>query len=282
MLQNYLIGLREGLEASLVVGILIAYLVRTGHREKVRWVWVGVVAAVGLSLGFGALLTFSSAHLPETAEPLFAGLMSLVAVAFVTAMVFWMKRAARDIKGELHGRLEQALDVGAWALAAVAFVAVAREGLETALFLWASISGSEETQPSFAGAALGLATAVLLGWLLYRGALRLNLATFFRWTGAALIVVAAGVLAYAVHDLQEAGALPGEDNLAFDISASVPEDSFLGTLVKGIFNIAPAMTVLSVIAWFAYLVPTMWLYLRPARGSVPSAAATATVPTEVP
>jgi high-affinity iron transporter len=281
VLTNYLIGLREGLEAALVVGILVAYLVRTGHREKVRWVWLGVAAAVVLALGFGALLTFSSAHLPENAEPLFAGTLSLVAVAFVTWMVFWMKRAARDIRGELHGRLEQALDVGAWALAAVAFVAVAREGLETALFLWASINGSEETEPSFAGAALGLATAVLLGWLLYRGALRLNLASFFRWTGAALIVVAAGVLAYAVHDLQEGGVLPGEDNLAFDISATMPEDSFVGTLVKGIFNIAPTMTVLSVIAWFAYLVPTMWLYLRAPRAAAPAPAPASSAAAEI-
>ena len=265
MLANYLIGLREGLEASLVVGILVAYLVRSGHRAKVGAIWLGVGVAVVISLAFGALLTFSSARMSFTAQEAFGGIMSIIAVGFVTWMVFWMRRAARNLRGELHSRLDSALDIGVWALALTACIAVAREGLETALFLWASISQSNAPGASFGGAFLGLLTAVVLGYLIYRGALRLNLATFFRWTGAGLIVVAAGVLAYGVHDLQEAGILPGLDSLAFDVSSVIVPGTLVATLLKGVLNISPAMTVLEVVVWVAYLVPTMWLYLRTPR-----------------
>jgi high-affinity iron transporter len=276
MLANYLIGLREGLEASLVVGILIAYLVRTGNRHGVRSVWLGVGVAVAVSLAFGALLTFSSQRMSFQAQEAFGGLMSILAVGFVTWMVFWMKRASRNLRGELHGRLDDALAVGSIALVVVAFVAVAREGLETALFLWSAIQSTSDggsTSAAMLGALLGLATAVLLGWLIYRGALRLNLAVFFRWTGAALIVVAAGVLAYGVHDLQEAGLLPGLDNLAFDVSSTIVPGTVLATLIKGVFNLSPAMTVLEVVVWVGYLVPTMILYFRPARTAAAQPAA---------
>jgi high-affinity iron transporter len=271
MFANYLIGLREGLEASLVVGILVAYLVRTGHRDRLRVVWLGVAVAVGVSLAFGAVLTFGTQRMSFTAQEAFGGIMSLVAVGFVTWMVFWMKRAARNLKGELHGRVDDALAVGGVALGVVAFVAVAREGLETALFLWSAISSTSSGGSAWSavlGALLGLATAVVLGWLIYRGALRLNLAVFFRWTGAALIVVAAGVLAYGVHDLQEAGILPGLDNLAFDVSSVIVPGTVVATLLKGFFNVSPAMTVLECVAWLGYLVPTMILYFRPGSPAV--------------
>ena len=265
MFGNYLIGLREGLEASLVVSILIAYLVKTG-REAMLWrIWVGVGAAVALSLTVGALLTFGTRTLTFQAQEAIGGLLSIVAVGLVTWMVFWMAGHARALRGELHGQVDSALERGGWALAVVAFLAVAREGLETALFVWSAVRASEEGTGALLGALLGIATAVVLAWLLYRGALRLNLATFFTWTGAALIVVAAGVLAYGVHDLQEAGILPGLNNLAFDVSASVPPGSWYGTLLKGTLNFSPATTKLEAFAWFAYLVPVMWLYLRKVR-----------------
>lgn len=275
MLSNYLIGLREGLEASLVVGILIAYLVRTGNREKVRLVWIGVGLAVALSLAFGAALTFGSAAMSFQAQEAFGGVLSIVAVGFVTWMVFWMKSAARGLKGELHGQLDKALAAGGFALAVVAFVAVVREGLETALFLWAAVKATGQNGIPLTGALLGLATAVVLGWLIYRGALRLNLATFFKWTGAALIVVAAGVLAYGVHDLQEAGLLPGLNTLAWDVSAQIPASSWYGSILKGTVNFSPKTTWLEAVVWLAYLVPVMYLYLRPARS-------TAVRPTPVP
>jgi high-affinity iron transporter len=190
-------------------------------------------------------------------------------------MVFWMKSAARGLKGELHGQLDKALAAGGFALAVVAFVAVVREGLETALFLWAAVKATGQNGIPLTGALLGLATAVVLGWLIYRGALRLNLATFFKWTGAALIVVAAGVLAYGVHDLQEAGLLPGLNTLAWDVSAQIPASSWYGSILKGTVNFSPKTTWLEAVVWLSYLVPVMYLYLRPARS-------TAVRPTPVP
>lgn len=273
MFASYLIGLREGLEAALVVGILVAYLVRVDRRDLLRWVWAGVGAAIGLSLAVGAALTFGTATLDDEAAEAFGGVMSLIAVGLVTWMVFWMAARARSMRGELHAALDRAIGAGAWALVLLAFVAVAREGLETALFLWSTVESTGGGGDSLLGAVLGLATSVLLGWAIYRGALRINLATFFTWTGAALVVVAAGVLAYGVHELQEAGLLPGEDDLAFDLTAQIPEDSWYATLIRGVLNLRPAMSVLAVTAWFAYLVPVMTLFLVRARGGRRGASA---------
>jgi high-affinity iron transporter len=271
VLANFLIGLREGLEASLVVSILVAYLVRTGRREALTLVWAGIGAAVALSLAFGALLTFGTAELSFEHQELLGGGLSIVAVGFVTWMVFWMRRTARSLKTEIHGRLDAALVLGPVALALTAFVAVGREGLETALFLWSAVESTGETTSPITGAALGLVTAVVLGYLLYKRAVTLNLKTFFTWTGAGLIVVAAGVFSYGVHDLQESGVLPGLSTLAFDVSAQVPPDSWYGTLLRGTLNVTPASTVLQTVVWVAYLVPVLALYVRPQ--AAPSAPA---------
>jgi len=267
---TFLIGLREGLEASLVVGILVAYLVQTGNRARLAPVWGGIGLAVALSLGFGALLQFTSAQLSFRAQEAFGGFASLLAVAFVTWMVFWMRRTARSLKSELHGRLDTALTLGPLALALTAFVAVGREGLETALFLWSAVSSTGQTVSPVVGALLGLATAVALGYLLYRRAVHLNLKTFFTWTGAGLVVVAAGVLSYGVHDLQEAAILPGLNTLAFDVSGAVPPSSWYGTLLKGVFNFSPRTSVLEAIAWVCYVVPVLYLFFRPAPASAPT------------
>ena len=267
MFANYLIGLREGLEAALVVSILIAYLVKTGRREALLPVWVGVGLAVLLSLTFGAALTFTSSTMSFQAQEAFGGIMSIIAVGFVTWMIFWMKRTARSISKELHGRLDVAIGVGPLAIAVVAFIAVAREGLEPSLFIWAAASSTGSGSTPIVGATLGLATAVLLGWLFYRGALRINLSAFFTWTGAALVVVAAGVFAYAIHDLQEAGILPGLNNTAFDATSIIPPGSWYGTLAKGIFNLSPAPSWLELIAWLGYLLPVMYLFFRKPRPS---------------
>jgi high-affinity iron transporter len=263
--SNYLIGLREGLEASLVVCILIAYLVRTGRRDALGPVWTGIAIAVTIALVFGCVLEFGSQELTFQAQEALGGSLSVLAVALVTWMVFWMRRTARHLKKELHGKLDAALAMGTGALVATAFLAVGREGLETALFVWASVHAAGDGTPRpLIGVALGLATAVLLGWLFYRGALKINLAKFFTWTGGMLVVVAAGVLAYGVHDLQEAGLLPGLTGLAFDISGAVPPDSWYGTLLKGVFNFQPDPTVLQAVVWLVYLVPTLALFLAPA------------------
>ncbi|MFF7848146.1 iron uptake transporter permease EfeU [Streptomyces sp. NPDC007910] len=271
MFGNYLIGLREGLEASLIVCVLVAYLVKTGRRDALRPVWAGVGVAVGVSLAFGAVLEFGSRELTFEAQELLGGSLSIVAVVLVTWMVFWMRRTARHLKDELHGKLDAALVMGTGALVVTAFLAVGREGLETALFVWASVRASSDgTAAPLAGVLLGLLTAALLGWLFYRGAVRIDLARFFTWTGGMLVVVAAGVLAYGVHDLQEARFLGGLADKAFDVSAAVPPDSWYGTLLKGVFNFQPNPTVLQVTVWALYLVPTLALFLAPI-GSGPSA-----------
>ncbi|MCA1823875.1 MAG: iron uptake transporter permease EfeU [Mycobacteriales bacterium] len=269
MFANFLIGLREGLEASLVVGILVAYLVRTDNRKSLPAIWTGVAGAVALSLAVGAVLTFTSRSLSFRAQEAFGGAMSIVAVAFVTWMVFWMRRTARHLRGELHVRLDAALAMGSTALAATAFIAVGREGMETALFLWTAVQATGSSTRPMTGAVLGLVTAVVLGYLLYRRAVSLNLSTFFRITGAGLIVVAAGVLAYGVHDLQEAAVLPGLHALAFDVSRQIPPASWYGTLLKGIFNFSPATTWLELAVYVGYLVPTMLLFFRPPREPAP-------------
>ncbi|MET7894876.1 iron uptake transporter permease EfeU [Streptomyces mirabilis] len=264
MFGNYLIGLREGLEASLVVCILIAYLVKTDRKDALKPIWMGIGVAIALALGFGCALEFGSQELTFEAQEALGGSLSIVAVGLVTWMVFWMRRTARHLKSELHGRLDAALAMGTGALVATAFLAVGREGLETALFVWASVhAASDGTPRPLIGVALGLATAVLLGWLFYRGALKINLAKFFTWTGGMLVVVAAGVLAYGVHDLQEADWIPGLRNLAFDISGTIPPDSWYGTLLKGVLNFQPDPTVLQVTVWALYLVPTLAIFLAP-------------------
>lgn len=278
--SNFLIGLREGLEAALVVGILIAYLVRTDNRKGLVPVWVGIGVALAASLAVGALLTFTSRSLSFKAQEGFGGVMSVIAVVFVTGMVFWMRSQSRALKYELQGRLDAALAGGTVALFLVALLAVGREGLETALFLWSNIHAAGSSTSPVLGAAIGLALAVVMGWLIYRQSVRLNLATFFKVTGALLIVVAAGVLAYGVHDLQEASILPGLRNLAFDVSSTIPPSSWYGTLLKGIFNFSPDFTWLQVIAYVGYLAPVMHLFFRPPR--TPSVRPAQPTRTEVP
>ena len=273
MLANYLIGLREGLEAALVVSILVAYLVKTERRHLLPRIWAGVALAVAVSLAFGAVLTFGPRGLTFEAQELIGGGLSIIAVGFVTWMIVWMARAARSLSGELRGRIDEAAEGGRWSLVVVAVLAVGREGLETALFIWAATqAGTREvvgsvtpTWEPLLGAALGILTAVALGYLIYRGAISINLSRFFTWTGAFLILVAAGVLAYGVHDLQEARFLPGLNDLAFDVSDTVDLNSWYGALLKGIFNFSPATTKLEAAAWLLYAVPVMVLFLVGAR-----------------
>ena len=282
MVGNFLIGLREGLEAALVVSILIAYLVKSDRRHLLPRIWLGVGIAVAVSLAFGAVLTFGPRGLSFEAQELIGGSLSIIAVGFVTWMIFWMAKAARTISGELRAQIDKAADARPGALVVVAVLAVGREGLETALFLWAATQaaagGSGGTTTPLIGAAIGLLIAVLLGYLLYRGALRINLSRFFAITGVFLIIVAAGVLAYGVHDLQEARFLPGLNQLAFDVSRSVPPSSWYGTLLKGIFNFSPATTVLQAVAWVLYVVPTLWIFLLRIRRKAPATRPTSAEP----
>jgi high-affinity iron transporter len=279
VLANYLIGLREGLEASLVVVILIAYLVKSDRRQLLPRLWAGIAVAVAVSLAFGALLTFGPRRLTFEAQEAIGGTLSIVAVCFVTWMVFWMARHARGLSGQLRGKVDQAAAAGRASLAVVAMFAVGREGLETALFLWAATQAATSSHGStitpLVGALLGILTAVAMGFAFYKGVLKINLARFFAWTGVTLIVVAAGVLAYGVHDLQEAGILPGLNNLAFDVSKQIPPSSWYGTLLRGTLNLSPATTWFEAVTWVAYAIPTLTLFLSRIRNNRLSAPAPA-------
>jgi len=283
MIANFLIGLREGLEAALVVSILVAYLVKTGRRELLPALWGGVAVAAGAALTFGALLTFGPKGLSFEAQEAIGGTLSIIAVGLITWMIFWMAKTARHLKSNLQTRLDDAIAAGRGAVVVMALLAVGREGLETALFLWAGAQAtSDGTAGPLVGAGLGIAAAVVIAWLMYRGAVRLNLRVFFAWTGLFLVVVAAGVLAYGVHDLQEAGILPGLTNLAFDVSSTIPPSSWYGTLLKGIFNFTPATTWLQLVAWVGYVGIVLPVFVRTTWGRQtpaprPAAPAPATV-----
>jgi high-affinity iron transporter len=245
-LASYLIGLREGLEATLVVSILVAYLVKSGRRDRLVPLWAGVVAAVAASVLFGALLTYTETSLMAgfRSRELFEAITSVLAVVLVTWMIFWMRRTARRLKGELTGKLESALGVGTLAVAGIAFVSVIREGLETALLFYAAAQGATSTATPLIAISLGVLSSVVIGAALYAGALRINLTRFFTVSGVLLVFVAAGILKYGIHDFQEAGVLPGLDSLAFDISGVLDPNSWYGAAIAGMFNItATPLTV---------------------------------------
>ncbi|UUL75668.1 FTR1 family protein [Pseudarthrobacter sp. Fe7] len=262
MTANFLIGLREGLEATLVVVLLLAYLAKTGRRHLIARIWAGVAAAVAVSTGFGALLTFGPKGLTFEAQEAIGGTLSILPVGLVTWMVFWMARTARTLGSDLKSRVDKSAGGTGWGLAVVAAIAVGREGLETALFLWAAAKATAESTQPLVGALLGLIAAAGFGYLLHRGVLKVNLSRFFTWTGAALVIIAGGVLSYGIHDLQEAGLLPGLHSLAFDISGAVPPSSWYGTLLKGTLNFSPATTWLEASAWLLYVLPVLFLYLH--------------------
>jgi high-affinity iron transporter len=279
VLANFLIGLREGLEAALVVSILIAYVKKLGRTDVIPRIWLGVGLAVLISLGLGAILTYGAYGLSFAATELIGGILSIIATGFVTWMIFWMLRAARGLSTELRHHVDAHLSGAGWGLVLVAFLAVGREGIETALFIWAAVQASGSTTFPLIGAGLGIVVAVLLGYLIHRGILTINLSKFFSYTGVFLIIVAGGVLAYGVHDLQEAGFLPGLNTLAFDVSRVIPPDSWYGTLLKGIFNFSPATTVLEAIAWVAYVVPVLTIFfvsVRRQSGAKPPAPTAST------
>ncbi|MEV6932029.1 iron uptake system protein EfeO [Dactylosporangium sp. NPDC051485] len=267
-LASLLIGLRDGLEASLVVAILIAFLNRAGRREHLRHVWAGVGGAVLICAAAGVLLTSAAAWLGAgTRLELFEAVTSLAAVALVTWMIFWMRRTARTLRGELTGRLENALRVGGWAVAAMAFFAVLREGVEMVLLVFAAAEGAGGTAGAapLAGMLTGVAAAVALGWAVSTATARVDLGRFFTWTGALLILVAAGILKYGVHGLQSAGVLPGGNRIAFDLGGLVDPASWYATLLAGTVNLTPRASVLEIGAWLAFAMVMLALFFRPAQ-----------------
>ena len=269
MLSTFVIALREGLEAALIVGILVAYLVRSERRHLLKPLWSGVAIAIAASLGFGAILSFTSAELTPRGEELFAGLTSFIAVGLVTWMVFWMKRTARTLRDELHGKVDSAIMGGPISLALVAFFAVAREGLETALFIYTNFKTVGAASSATVGLVLGLALAVALGYLIYNRSVKLNLSKFFTVTGVALIIVAAGVLSYGVHEFQELGWLPGADTFIWDVTPWIGKESILGSILGGTIGFDTTTSVVQFIAWAAYLVAVLVPYLSKKSAPAP-------------
>ena len=261
MLSTFIIALREGLEAALIVGILVAYVVRTDRRYLLKPLWTGVTVALVLSLGLGAILSFTSAELSDRGEELFAGVTSFAAVGLVTWMVFWMKRTARTLRNELHGKVDQALTGGPISLALVAFFAVAREGLETALFVYTNFKTVGAISTATLGLVLGLALAVGLGYLIYNRSVKINLSKFFTVTGVALIIVAAGVLSYGVHEFQELGWLPGADDFIWDVTPWIAKESILASLLSGTVGFDTTTSWVQILAWGAYLTVVLVPYL---------------------
>lgn len=269
MLIAFLIMLREGIEAALIVGIVAGFLKQSGHSEMMPKVWLGVVLAALMCLGLGYGIYSATGEIPQKQQEFVVGVLGLLAVAMLTYMILWMQKAARSMKRQLQESVQSALHRGSgqgWALVGMAFLAVAREGLESVFFLLAVFNQSQ-TWSMPVGAVLGLAAAVVIGALIYQGGMRLNLAKFFRWTGAFLIVVAAGLLAGSLRALHEAGVWNALQDIAFDTSKYLHEDSPLGVLLGGFFGYTDHPTQGEVLIWLLYLIPVMTWFLR---GSAPT------------
>jgi high-affinity iron transporter len=263
-----LIGLREGLEAAIVVTILLAFLVKSDRRDAVKWVWFGVGAAIVMTIAVFLTIQYGENTISGLGAEAIAGVASLMAVAIVTTMVLWMRKAAATISGDLRGDMARALETGGLAVLTLAFLAVGREGVETALFMVGYAEA--ETAWPLAGLIIGVLIAVAIAYGMYAGAVRINLAKFFTYTGAFLIVVAAGILSYGIGALQTVGWLPGLANRAFDISSWFNWSAWYGEVIQGVFNVTPTPTVLQFAAWVAYLVIVLALFLRPVRKRVTS------------
>jgi high-affinity iron transporter len=268
----FLITFREGLEVALILSILLAYLNTIGRRDRHGSVWAGAASAAGVSLAAGLVIFLTAGSLSHRAEEAFEGIVSLLAVGVLTWMIFWMRRQARFIKGELQHRVDLALASGsAVALGLLAFFVVLREGLETALFLFATFRATSagSTATGLLGAVLGLGVAAVLGYLMYRGGVRLNLRTFFKVTGALVLLVAAGLLANAIHELQEIGWLPFGTGTAFDISGVLP-DSGPGLPLRALFGYNANPTWLEFLVWAGYLLIVGFLFFRPPARTAPA------------
>lgn len=271
-LANFLIALREGVEAALIVGVVAAYLVKVGRKNLLPKVWLGVVIAAAIPLSLGAIMTWGPYTLSFQAQEILGGTLSLVAVAMVTWMILWMSSNSRQFARKLREDTAAQLASGSdWGVVWIAFIAVAREGIETALFVWATIKSSAEN--SIAAPALGVVTgllvAVVIGWLIYTGAARINLSIFFNITGLLLIFVAAGIVSYGIGDLQESSVLPGWGIPIYDITAYLDgsvyswltTSSWWWTLLEAMFNVNASPTHLQLIGWVLYIAIILPLFL---------------------
>jgi len=274
VLPTFVIGLREGLEAALIVGIIAAFLGQQGRRDALRLVWFGTAVAVAICVGVAIVLQVISSDLPQQQQEGLETVVGALAVGMVTYMIIFMRRHARGLKKDLEGAAASALASGSSrALVAMAFLAVLREGFETAVFLLATFQASGNASTSWLGAVLGIGLATAIGYAIYKGGVRLNLARFFRVTGLVLVVVAAGLVMTAFHTASEAGWLTVGQAQAFDLSWLVRPGTPVSSLLTGVLGIQPFPAWIEVIAWLAYLVPMALILAWPARGPARPAAA---------
>ena len=266
MLSALLITLREGLEAALIIGIILAYLSATNNRQGFRPVWTGTALAVVVSIITSAVLYFTVGNLEGKAEEIFEGIAMWTAAGVLTWMIFWMRKQAIDIKGHLHAQIQSALGSGsALGLFGLAFVAVVREGIETVLFLFAAIRVTESAILSAVGGVLGLGIAVAIGYSIYKGTSKLNLRTFFNVTGLLLILFAAGLLSHGFHEFHEAAIIPPVIAHVWDIDQILPEKSVFGRFLTAIFGYNANPSLVEALAYVGYLGITLISYFRPAR-----------------
>lgn len=273
MLIPFLIMLREGLEAALIVGIIASYLKQSGRGQWMPMVWAGVGLALVLCLVVGFGIHATEGELPQRQQEIFESVVALIAVVILTSMVFWMKKAARSIKAQLHDSIDAALNQGtgqAWALVGMVFFAVAREGVESVFFLIAAFQ-QDVGWAAPLGAVLGVLVAVAMGYVLYQGGTRLDLRKFFRWTGAFILFVAAGLLATAIRSLHEAGLWNGLQATAFNLTEVLPSSGTLGVILGGLFGYRDAPAVGEMLAWVLFLIPTMYLFFAGSKPAAPVA-----------
>ena len=263
MLPTFVIGLREGVEASLIIGIIAAFLRQRGELKHLRYVWAGVGLATALCLAVGVVLEVVNQQLPQRQQEQLETVIAVVAVALVTSMIVWMAHHARALKGEIEERAGAALAVGSGsALVVMAFLAVLREGFETAVFLVAAFQSATNRAASAGGAALGLLVAIGIGFGIYKGGVRINLAKFFKATGLVLVLVAAGLVAFAMHTGHEAGWINFGQGEAVDLSWLIKPGSVLSALLTGMLGIQPKPTVIEAVGWLAYFIPVSFYVFR--------------------
>ncbi len=269
-------GLREGVEAALLVSIILAYLARTGNRQHFPKIFLGTLGAVALSIAAGVVVFATVGDLHPPADQLFEAGTMVVAAVIVTWMLFWMRRQSIMLSGELRRAIDRILGQGgAWGLAVLAFTAVIREGLETSIFLVGQVTAAAAQGAGvtlLAGAFVGLAIAAFLGVGFYHGSRRIDLAVFFRWTGIGLVFIAAGLLSRALHEFAELGALPFGTSTVFDMSRVLPDTTGVGEFLRAVLGYSASPEALTLVAWLVYLVAVLALYLRPIRRALPPAA----------
>lgn len=261
MLANFFIGLREGLEAALIVGILVAYVLKIGQPQRVRTIMSGVAAAVVASVAVALALNYAVETVPSGTSEIIAGTSSALAVVFVTWMIFWMKSQSKALGASLRGQVDSSLTKSSFALFAIAFTAVIREGIETAVFLWSASQATNAGDNPVLGAVLGLGVATVAGYLLFKGALKINISKFFNYTGAFLIVVSAGILAYAVKEFEAVLSLPLQA-ITYDVSNILPKKSPIESILHGMIGFNSKPTNLQTLVWLAYFIPVTYLFVK--------------------